>query len=174
MYSKFGFIDRPLNPSGVPPIERRYSPVGFEGELERVKAAINAFLRGGSDNIAVVIVGQYGWGGKSELLDAVEAVAHGLGLRVLRLPLTFGLDINVIINSLLKARGSSNEPPLLLLIDEADEVSRAVELSNALSPGDAGKVRDLVIRLGSLIRALIEPGIIGMSLALILRGLVGS
>ncbi len=58
----------------------------------------------------------------------------------------------MIINSLLKARGSSNEPPLLLLIDEADEVSRAVELSNALSPGDAGKVRDLVIRLGSLIR----------------------
>ncbi|WP_243677849.1 hypothetical protein [Vulcanisaeta distributa] len=156
MYSRFGFIDRPLNPSGVPPIERRYSPVGFEGELERVKAAINAFLRGGSDNIAVVIVGQYGWGGKSELLDAVEAVAQGLGLKVLRLPLTFGLDINVVINSLLKARGNSNEP-LLLLIDEADEVSRAVELSNALSPGDAGKVRDLVIRLGSLIRALIEP-----------------
>ncbi len=154
MYNKFGFIDRPLNPSGVPPIERRYSPVGFEGELERVKAAINAFLRG-SDNIAVVIVGQYGWG-KSELLDAVEAVAQGLGLRVLRLPLTFGLDINVVINSLLKARGNSNEP-LLVLIDEADEVSRAVELSNALSPGDAAKVRDLVIKLGSLIRALIEP-----------------
>ncbi len=154
MYSKFGFIDRPLNPSGVPPIERRYLPVGFENELERVKTAINAFLRG-SDNIAIVIVGQYGWG-KSELLDAVEAVAQGLGLKVLRLPLTFGLDINVVINSLLKSRGSSSEP-LLVLIDEADEVSRAVELSNALSPGDAGKVRDLVIRLGSLIRALIEP-----------------
>ncbi|MGC8607726.1 MAG: hypothetical protein ACP5L5_09240 [Vulcanisaeta sp.] len=154
MYSRFGFIDRPLNPSGVPPIERRYSPVGFEGELERVRAAINAFLRGG-DNIAVVIVGQYGWG-KSELLDAVEAVAQGLGLRVLRLPLSFGLDINVVINSLLKARGNSSEP-LLVLIDEADEVSRAVELSNALSPGDAAKVRDLVIKLGSLIRALIEP-----------------
>ncbi|WP_243679868.1 hypothetical protein [Vulcanisaeta souniana] len=46
---------------------------------------------------------------------------------------------------------------MLLLIDEADEVSRAVELSNALSPSDAGKVRDLVIKLGSLIRALIEP-----------------
>ncbi|BDR91780.1 hypothetical protein [Vulcanisaeta souniana] len=154
MYSKFGFIDRPLNPSGVPPIERRYSPVGFEGELERVKTAINAFLKG-SDNIAVVIVGQYGWG-KSELLDAVEAAAQGLGLKVLRLPLSFGLDINVIINSLLKARSSPSEP-LLLLIDEADEVSRAVELSNALSPSDAGKVRDLVIKLGSLIRALIEP-----------------
>ncbi|WP_243679867.1 hypothetical protein [Vulcanisaeta souniana] len=81
MYSKFGFIDRPLNPSGVPPIERRYSPVGFEGELERVKTAINAFLKG-SDNIAVVIVGQYGWG-KSELLDAVEAAAQGLGSRSL-------------------------------------------------------------------------------------------
>ncbi|WP_243676265.1 hypothetical protein [Vulcanisaeta distributa] len=81
-------------------------------------------------------------GGKSELLDAVEAVAQGLGLRVLRLPLTFGLDINVVINSLLKARGSSNEPPLLLLIDEADEVSRAVELSNALSPA-------MPVRLGT-------------------------
>ncbi|MFP3161635.1 MAG: hypothetical protein RXN86_02210, partial [Vulcanisaeta sp.] len=68
MYSKFGFVDRPLNPSGVPPIERRYSPVGFEGELVRVRSAINSFLRG-SDNIAVVVVGQYGWG-KSEFLDA--------------------------------------------------------------------------------------------------------
>ena len=154
MYSRFGFIDRPLNPSGVPPIERRYSPVGFENELEKVKSAINAFLRG-SDNIAVVIIGQYGWG-KSELLDAVEAVAQGLGLRVLRLPLTFGLDINVVVSSLIKARNNPSEP-LLLLVDEADEVSRAVELTNALNPGDAGKVRDLVIRLGSLIRALIEP-----------------
>jgi hypothetical protein len=154
MYSKFGFVDRPLNPSGVPPIERRYSPVGFEGELVRVRSAINSFLRG-SDNIAVVVVGQYGWG-KSEFLDAIEAEAYRLGLRTLRLPLTFGLDIGTVINSLLKVRGESMEP-ILLLIDEADEVSRVVELSNALNPGDAGRVRDMVIRLGSLIRALIEP-----------------
>jgi len=154
MYSKFGFVDRPLNPSGVPPIERRYSPVGFEGELVRVRSAINSFLRG-SDNIAVVVVGQYGWG-KSEFLDAIEAEAYRLGLRTLRLPLTFGLDIGTVINSLLKVRGESMEP-VLLLIDEADEVSRVVELSNALNPGDAGRVRDMVIRLGSLIRALIEP-----------------
>jgi len=154
MYSKFGFVDRPLNPSGVPPIERRYSPVGFEGELVRVRSAINSFLRG-SDNIAVVVVGQYGWG-KSEFLDAIEAEAYRLGLRTLRLPLTFGLDIGTVINSLLKVRGESMEP-VLLLIDEADEVSRVVELSNALNPGDAGRVRDMVTRLGSLIRALIEP-----------------
>jgi hypothetical protein len=154
MYSKFGFVDRPLNPSGVPPIERRYSPVGFEGELVRVRSAISSFLRG-SDNIAVVVVGQYGWG-KSEFLDAIEAEAYRLGLRTLRLPLTFGLDIGTVINSLLKVRGESMEP-VLLLIDEADEVSRVVELSNALNPGDAGRVRDMVTRLGSLIRALIEP-----------------
>ncbi|MCG2880142.1 MAG: hypothetical protein L7H00_01825 [Vulcanisaeta sp.] len=154
MYSKFGFVDRPLNPSGVPPIERRYSPVGFENELGRIKSAINAFLKG-SDNIAVVIVGQYGWG-KSELLDAVEAEAHRLGLKTLRLPLTFGLDINTVISTILNARRASADP-MLILIDEADEVSRVVELSNAISPGDAAKVRDMVIKLGSLIRALIEP-----------------
>jgi predicted transcriptional regulator len=154
MYSKFGFVDRPLNPSGVPPIERRYSPVGFEGELSRVKAAIDSFLRG-NDNIAVVVVGQYGWG-KSELLDAVEVEAIRRGLKVLRLPLTFGLDVNTVINTLLKFRGDSSEP-VLVLIDEADEVSRVFELGNALDPNDAGRVRDLVVRLGSLIRALIEP-----------------
>jgi hypothetical protein len=128
--------------------------VGFENELGRIKSAINAFLKG-SDNIAVVIVGQYGWG-KSELLDAVEAEAHRLGLKTLRLPLTFGLDINTVISTILNARRASADP-MLILIDEADEVSRVVELSNAISPGDAAKVRDMVIKLGSLIRALIEP-----------------
>jgi len=55
MYSKFGFVDRPLNPSGVPPIERRYSPVGFEGELVRVRSAINSFLRGSDKTLSRLI-----------------------------------------------------------------------------------------------------------------------
>ncbi|WP_069806575.1 hypothetical protein [Vulcanisaeta thermophila] len=154
MYSRFGLIDRPLNPTGVPRIERRYSPVGFERELARLRDVLSTFMKG-SDNIAVVVVGQYGFG-KSELLDAFETEVARAGLRVIRIPLTFGLDVASTINTILKSRGDPSQP-LVVLVDEADEVSRVVSLGELLKEGDAGRVRDLVIRLGSFIRALMEP-----------------
>lgn len=152
-YSALGFIDRPLNPTGVPPVVRRYSPVGFDAEVAKLRKALDSFLLG-NDNVMIVIIAQYGWG-KSELLDVLEAEASSRGVRVLRVPLTFGLDVRVALDAVVKARANSGEP-LLVLMDEADEVSRLVELNNSLG-GDAIKVRELVVNLGTIVRALMEP-----------------
>ncbi len=154
MYNSFGFVDRPLNPSGVPPIKRKYLPVGFEEEIRTFKEILKTFKRG-NDNITIVIVGQYGWG-KTELLDALEEEALKEGMKVVRAPLTLSLDLKGVIRAIANAR-REDDRPIAVLIDEADEVTRLVEITTSLKPDEVDRVRDLIIKIGSLIRLLLEP-----------------
>ncbi len=151
-YSAFGFVDRPpLNPSGLPSIKRRYSAVGMERELGgEVEKVLSAFLQG-QDNILAVIIGPYGWGGKTELLDASQELIEGRGgIKVVRLSLSIGLDFNIMGKILDAKRGSKH---LVVMLDEADELTRLVSISGGINDD----VKKLIVNMSTIMRALLEP-----------------
>ncbi len=147
-YSAFGFVDRPLNPSGLPSVKRRYSAVGMERELGEVEKALSAFLQG-QDNILAVIIGPYGWG-KTELLDASQELIEGRGIKVVRLSLSIGLDFNIMGKILDAKRGNKH---LVVMLDEADELTRLVSISGGINDD----VKRLIVNMGTIMRALLEP-----------------
>ena len=151
-YEVLGLIDRPFSLTGVPPIRKRYVPIGFEKELNQLINALEVFLRG-SENILVILIGEYGFG-KTELLDYFEDIVKSkYGLDTLRLSLTFGLDTSTIISTIIKNRKLGK--PLVLLIDEADEISRLAALTNLVNVADT--LKQLVVNVGTVIRAILEP-----------------
>ncbi len=146
-----GLTDVPFNPSGVPSLRKRYSPIGFEKEIRELIEVYEYFKRI-NDSILVAVVGEYGWG-KSELLDLFEEhLSNDGGCHVVRIPLAVGLKFEHVVK-LIKSR-SDGAKPLVLLIDEADEISRVVAIDEMLR---SSEFKSLVINLGTLIRALLEP-----------------
>lgn len=148
-YEKLGFVDRPFNPSGVPPVKGLYSIVGMDREVDEVLKAVNVFLRG-SDNMLLVIVGPYGFG-KSDLLNVIENRLREGGIEVVRTALSLGLDIRGLLVKVLSERDP--EKPLVIMFDEADELSRAVSISG----GVTSEVRELILNVAGIIRAILEP-----------------
>lgn len=147
-YTAFGLMDRPLNPSGLPSVRKRYSAVGMERELGDIDKVISAFLRG-RDNVLAVVIGPYGWG-KTELLDAAQELIEGKGVKVIRLSLSIGLDFN-IMNKIVEAKRGNEY--LVVMLDEADELTRLVSISGGIND----EVKRLVINMGTIIRAVLEP-----------------
>ncbi len=147
-YTAFGLMDRPLNPSGLPSVRKRYSAVGMERELGDIDKVISAFLRG-RDNVLAVVVGPYGWG-KTELLDAAQELIEGKGVKVIRLSLSIGLDFNIMSKIIEAKRGNEY---LVVMLDEADELTRLVSISGGIND----EVKRLVINMGTIIRAVLEP-----------------
>lgn len=149
-YLSCGLVDRPFNLSGVPSIIKKYRVIGFERELNQLIKALEIFLRG-SDNLLLIVIGQYGCG-KTELLELFEeSVKTRYDVDILRLSLTFNLNIDTVLNVI---NNRVNSKPLVLLIDEADEISRLNVISTFSS---SDEFRRLIISLGTLIRALLEP-----------------
>jgi len=147
-YTAFGLMDRPLNPSGLPSVRKRYSAVGMERELGDIDKVVSAFLRG-RDNLLAVVVGPYGWG-KTELLDAAQELIEGKGIKVIRLSLSIGLDFNIMSKIIEAKRGNEY---LVVMLDEADELTRLVSISGGIND----EVKKLVISIGTIIRAVLEP-----------------
>ena len=148
-YEALGFVDRPLNPSGLPPVARRYVTMGLEREVSEVMRAIEVFLRG-NDNILLVVVGPYGFG-KSDLLDDVEERLRGLNVDVIRAALSLSMNIKDYLINRFMNRDSSR--PMILMFDEADELTRAVSISGGVS----SDVKNSIMQVTGLIRAILEP-----------------
>ncbi len=148
-YEALGFVDRPLNPSGLPPMVRRYVTMGLEREVGEVMKAIEVFLRG-SDNILLVVVGPYGFG-KSDLLDDIEERLRGLNVEVVRAALSLSMNIKDYLIGRFKNRDLSK--PMIIMFDEADELTRAVSMSGGVS----SEVKNSIMQVTGLIRAILEP-----------------
>jgi len=118
-YEALGFVDRPFNPSGLPPMTRRYATMGLDKEISEVMKAIDVFLRG-SDNMLLVIIGPYGFG-KSDLLDDVEERLKGLNIDTIRTALSLSMSIKDFLISRLRDRDPSK--PMVIMFDEADELT---------------------------------------------------
>ncbi|WP_291765162.1 hypothetical protein [Caldivirga sp. UBA161] len=148
-YEALGFVDRPLNPSGLPPMVRRYVTMGLEREVGEVMKAVEVFLRG-SDNILLVVVGPYGFG-KSDLLDDVEGRLKGLNVEVVRAALSLSMNIKDYLISKFMNRNPSK--PMIIMFDEADELTRAASMSGGVS----SEVKNSIMQVTGLIRAILEP-----------------
>lgn len=140
----------PLNPSGVTATARRHRAVGFERELAEVSELLYAAKRG-TGNVLAVVVAPYGWG-KSEFLDEVEALADAEGFDVVRTALTLSAEYR--LERLVAER--KGERPLLVLVDEADEVSR-LAAAHRLGAINDERFREMVQMVALSIRALLEP-----------------
>ncbi len=159
-----GFKRFPLTYTGVPGIEREGRPVGFEREINQLIDVIEKLLNSKiNENLLVVIVGEYGWG-KTELLDYfvnIVADKYDNKVEIARVPLTFNLSSQHIINIIRKRSGK----PLVLIIDEADEIVRALSLRKIT--GNGKEIERILTELSSTIRALLEPrqyaGVLGLN-----------
>ncbi len=145
----------PFTHGGVPEVEKKSRPVGLERELKELIDAVNLVLSQRlNENLVIVVIGEYGWG-KTELLDYFTKVVeskYGDKVEIARVPLTFSLSTRHIIN-VLKKRSTSR--PLILIIDEADELTRAIALRELT--GDGRDVEKAIVELSTTIRALVEP-----------------
>ncbi len=163
--SYMGFRRFPLTFTGVPELEKSSRPIGFEKELAQLMDVVEKLLNSRlNENLLVVIVGEYGWG-KTELLDFFVNVVtekYNGKVEVARVPLTFNLSSQHIVNIIRRRSGK----PLILIIDEADEIVRALSLRRVA--GDGKDVERVLTELSSTIRALLEPrqyaGVIGLPL----------
>lgn len=144
----YAFVDLPFSPSGVTHLIRRHKSVGFERELKELYEVLKA-AREGNNNVLAVIIAPYGWG-KSELLDELEALAEKEGFDIYRTALS--LEGEFTIDIALKKRNK----PMLVLIDEADELSRIVAVHKLGVLGDEKFVKT-VQKVATYIRALLEP-----------------
>lgn len=146
----YNILDLPFHPSGVTHVHRLHRAVGFEKELKQVIELLDLVTKT-KNNILSVVVAPYGYG-KSEFLDEVYEEAQRRGLKVVRLALT-GAFREEALQSL---GGKKAGEPLIVLIDEADELSRlaAVHKLGALSYEE---FRRAVMDLASVVRALLEP-----------------
>ncbi len=160
-----GFRRFPLTFTGVPELDKTSRPVGFERELAQLMDVVEKLLNSKlNENLLVVIVGEYGWG-KTELLDYFVSIVtekYNGKVEIARVPLTFNLSSQHIVNLIRKRSGK----PLILIIDEADEIVRALSLRKVT--GDGKDVERVLTELSSIIRALLEPrqysGVIGLPL----------
>ncbi len=150
--AELGFRYFPLSHTGVPEIVKESKPVGLESELRALLDVTEYFLNTNlNENLLVVVVGEYGWG-KTELLDYYTTIIKSRyrdRVEIARIPLTFELSVRHV-RSILERRGSK---PLILIVDEADELSRVFSLAR-------NKTEDLtkvVTELATTIRAILEP-----------------
>ncbi|MFP3240533.1 MAG: hypothetical protein RXQ94_05300, partial [Caldivirga sp.] len=120
-YEALGFVDRPFNPSGLPPMVRHYATMGLDKEVNEVMKAVSVFLRG-SDNMLLVVIGPYGFG-KSDLLDDVEERLKELNVDIIRTALSLSMNIKDYLVNKLSERDPSK--PMVIMFDEADELTRA-------------------------------------------------
>ncbi|AFA38245.1 hypothetical protein Pogu_0218 [Pyrobaculum oguniense TE7] len=144
----YAFVDTPFSPSGVTHLTRRHRAVGFEKELEELKEALKV-AKEGNNNVLAVVVAPYGWG-KSELLDELESLAEGEGFDVYRTALSLEGEFAIEIAA------KKRDKPMLVLIDEADELSRAAAVHKLGVLGDEKFVKT-VQKVATYIRALLEP-----------------
>ncbi|MCC6020888.1 MAG: hypothetical protein LM577_05935 [Thermoproteaceae archaeon] len=144
----YAFVDSPFSPSGVTHLLRLHRPVGLDRELREI-ADVLRVAKEGNNNVLAVVVAPYGWG-KSELLDEIEVLAKREGFGVIRTALSLAHDFKLELSH------KRRDEPALVLIDEADEVSRlaAIYKLGALSNE---KFMEAVQRLATCIRALLEP-----------------
>jgi hypothetical protein len=143
-------VDSPFSPSGVTHLHRLHRALGFNKELAQI-ADLFELIAKTRNNVLAVVVAPYGYG-KSEFLDEVQREADSRGLKTVRVALshTFKEDV------LRSLQGKRQGDPLVVLIDEADELSRiaAMHRLGALSNDE---FRQAVIDLASIVRALLEP-----------------
>jgi hypothetical protein len=144
----YAFVDLPFSPSGVTHLVRRHRSVGFERELQEI-AEVLRVAKEGNNNVLAVVVAPYGWG-KSELLDEVEVYAAEEGFDVVRAALSLEGDFTIEIAS------KKRDKPMLVLIDEADEISRIAAAHRLGALSDERFVK-LIQRVATYIRALLEP-----------------
>ena len=143
-------VDSPFNPSGVTHMYRLHRALGFEKELAQITELFDLISKT-RNNILAVVVAPYGYG-KSEFLDEVQLAAKSRGLKTVRIALSHSFK-----DELLKSlEGKQGGVPLVVLIDEADELSRlaAMHRLGALSNEE---FRQAVMDLASIVRALLEP-----------------
>ncbi len=148
-YEALGFVDRPFNPSGLPPMVRRYATMGLDKEVNEVMKAVSVFLRG-SDNMLLVVIGPYGFG-KSDLLDDVEEKLKELNVDIIRTALSLSMNIKDYLVNKLSERDPSK--PMVIMFDEADELTRAVSISGGVN----NDVKNAIMQVTGLIRAILEP-----------------
>jgi hypothetical protein len=144
----YAFVDLPFSPSGVTHLVRRHRSVGFERELQEI-AEVLRMAKEGNNNVLAVVVAPYGWG-KSELLDEVEVYAAEEGFDVVRAALSLEGEFTIEIAS------KKRDKPMLVLIDEADEISRIAAAHRLGALSDERFVK-LIQRVATYIRALLEP-----------------
>lgn len=144
------FVENPFSPSGVTKLVRRHRAVGYEVEVQEV-VSIAKRISSGSDNALVVLVGEYGWG-KTELLDELEERAREEGIDVVRLTLAMPMADVIEEVAKVKVKGRS----LLLLVDEADEVTRMVTMYK-LGALSYEEFRECLTKFATSVRALLEP-----------------
>ncbi len=138
----------PFSPSGVVSTVRKYRPVGMERYIDEITTAIRTALRGG-ENVLIVIIAPYGWG-KSELLDELANTLEGF--EVVRTVLVPG---KISLIEKIQSRKDVLKP-FLLLVDEADEITRIVELQK-LGALNNDELREMLLGVGREIRAILEP-----------------
>lgn len=140
----------PFNPSGVVNVVRLHRARGFEKELAQALELLDLVNKAKSNTLAVVIA-PYGYG-KSEFLDEVQAEAERRGLRTVRLALA-----NSFREEALRALGDKQAgEPMVVLIDEADELSRLAAMYKLGALSDE-QFRQAVMDLAAIVRALLEP-----------------
>jgi hypothetical protein len=144
----YAFVDLPFSPSGVTHLVRLHRSVGFERELQEV-AEVLKVAKEGNNNVLAVVVAPYGWG-KSELLDEIETYAAGEGFDVVRTALSLEGEFTI------EVAAKKRDKPMLVLIDEADEISRIAAAHKLGALSDERFVK-LVQKVTTYIRALLEP-----------------
>ncbi|MFN7106491.1 MAG: BREX system ATP-binding domain-containing protein, partial [Pyrobaculum sp.] len=144
----YAFVDLPFSPSGVTHLSRLHKAVGLEREIAEVVEVLKA-AREGNNNVLAVVIAPYGWG-KSELLDEIEETARREDFDVVRTALS--LEHEFVIEVASKKR----DKPMLVLIDEADEISR-MAIAHKLGVLTDERFMKMLQRVASYIRALLEP-----------------
>ncbi|MEM0183990.1 MAG: ATPase [Thermoproteus sp.] len=146
----YNIVDSPFSPSGVTHLFRLHRALGFEKEMAQVVELFDLILKT-HNNVLAVVVAPYGYG-KSEFLDEVQQEASARGLRYVRVALSHSFKDDLLKSVEDKPKGV----PLVVLIDEADELSRLAAMYR-LGALSNDQFRQAVMDLASLIRALLEP-----------------
>ncbi|MEZ0319089.1 MAG: hypothetical protein ABWK05_03720 [Pyrobaculum sp.] len=144
----YAFADLPFSPSGVTHLVRLHRAVGFEKEVQQLLEVLKV-VKTSNNNVLAVVVAPYGWG-KSELLDELENIAVEEGFDVVRTALSLERDFVIDVST------KKQDKPMLVLIDEADEISRIVAAHKLGALSDE-KFMSLLQKTATYIRALLEP-----------------
>ena len=148
MRAVYAFVDLPFSPSGVTHLVRLHRAVGFEKEVQQLLEVLKV-VKTSNNNVLAVVVAPYGWG-KSELLDELENVAVEEGFDVVRTALSLEKDFVIDVSA------KKQDKPMLVLIDEADEISRVVAAHKLGALSDE-RFMSLLQKTATYIRALLEP-----------------